>query len=412
MEEDIMNRLSLGVSEFNDLIEQNKIYVDKTEFIKKMIDQGRKYYFLSRPRRFGKTLFVSTLECFFQGKKELFKNTYIYDHWDWDKSYPVLHLDMSQVSNKTNELLELTLSDYINEFAKEYAIELNENLPTDYNFHVLIKKLYGNTGKKVVVLVDEYDAPIINNITNTTLANENREILQNFYNVLKTLEKFIKFVFVTGISKFTKTSIFSKFNNLTELSLHDDYSNICGITHDELKEYYGDHIQVMADENNYSYEKTLEKFNFFYDGYSWDGVENVFNPNSTLSALSQKEFQSFWFSTGTPSFISEIFKKRKITEDYFKPIILKATELNAIDINNINETTLLFQAGYLTIEKKIFKDNIMNIVSKSLILKLNKLIGIISLTYMLKNLKISLEILKRLFGMKSLREIVKNYMEI
>ncbi|MDR3290810.1 MAG: ATP-binding protein [Methanobrevibacter sp.] len=357
MEKDIRGRLSLGVAEFDELIGENKIYVDKTSFIKKMMDHGETYYFLSRPRRFGKSLLLSTLENFFQGKKELFKNTYIYDNWDWDNSYPVLHLDMSQVSNKTNKLLELTLSDYINEFAKDYCIELNENLPTDYNFHVLIKKLYGNNGKKIVVLIDEYDAPIIDNITNTTVANENRKIMQNFYNVLKASEEHIKFVFVTGISKFTKTSIFSKFNNLTELTLDDDYSTICGITHNELKKYYNDHIQVMADKNNYTYEETLDKINYFYDGYSWDGKNNVFNPYSTLRGLSQKKFQGFWFSTGTPSFIAEIFKTRKITTDYFKPTILKATELDAIDPDNINETTLLFQSGYLTIEKEFIEND-------------------------------------------------------
>jgi hypothetical protein len=357
MEEDIMNKLSLGVSEFNDLIEQNKIYVDKTIFIKKMMEQGRKYYFLSRPRRFGKSLLLSTLENFFQGKKGLFKNTYIYDHWDWDKTYPVLHLDMSQVSNKTNELLELTLTSYINRFAKKYDIKIDENLPADFNFSVLIEDLFNKTNEKIVVLIDEYDSPIIDNITNSTVADENRETLQNFYNILKTSEKYIKFAFVTGISKFTKTSIFSKFNSLTELTLDDDYSTICGITHDELKEYYNDHIQLMADQSNYTYEETLEKINFFYDGYSWDGKNRVFNPYSTLRALSQKKFQSFWFSTGTPSFIAEIFKKRKISEDYFTPTVLKATELDAINPDDINETVLLFQSGYLTIEKEFIEND-------------------------------------------------------
>jgi hypothetical protein len=360
MEEDTMDRLSLGLAEFSDLIEQNKIYVDKTRFIKKMMDQGRKYYFLSRPRRFGKTLLVSTLENFFQGKKELFKNTYIYDNWDWSEKYPVIRISMSDMLSTSSKELEEEILNRIDFIASMKNINLEEKGSYVFKFSKLIYNLYKNKNNKVVVLIDEYDAPIINEIMDNNLANENREILQNFYNVLKISEEFIKFVFVTGITKFTKTSIFSKFNNLTELSLRDDYSTICGINHDELKKYYKDHIQFMARENNCTFEETLKKFDFFYDGYSWDGVNNVFNPNSTLSALDEKKFLSFWFSTGTPGFIAEIFKTRKITKNYFKPTVLKATELDAIDLDNINETTLLFQSGYLTIEKKIFKNNIMD----------------------------------------------------
>jgi Holliday junction resolvase-like predicted endonuclease len=360
MEEDIMNRLSLGLAEFSDLIEQNKIYVDKTRFIKKMMDQGRKYYFLSRPRRFGKTLLVSTLENFFQGKKELFKDTYIYDNWDWNEKYPVLRISMNNLLSSSLEELKEDILLMVENIAKKNNIKLSEKGSYVLKFNELIDGLskLSNTNE-IVVLIDEYDAPITDNITNTKVVDENREILQNFYNVLKNTEKYLKFVFVTGISKFAKTSVFSKFNNLTELSLRDDYSTICGITHDELKKYYKDHIHFMARENNCTYEETLEKFDFFYDGYSWDGVNNVFNPNSTLSALDEKKFLSFWFSTGTPGFIAEIFKTRKITKNYFKPTVLKATELDAIDLDNINETTLLFQSGYLTIEKKIFKNNIM-----------------------------------------------------
>jgi GTPase SAR1 family protein len=182
--------------------------------------------------------------------------------------------------------------------------------------------------------------------------------LQEFYNVLKESEDYLKFVFITGLSKFTKVSVFSTFNNLIELTLDEDYSTICGITHEELKKYYINHIRVLADKNDYVFDEALERIDYFYDGYSWDGINNVFNPSSTLMALAQSEFQSFWFSTGTLGFIAEIFKKRKITQDYFKPVVLKATELDAINPDKINETTLLFQAGYLTVKEKIFNDDI------------------------------------------------------
>ncbi|MDR2544986.1 MAG: AAA family ATPase, partial [Methanobrevibacter sp.] len=230
--ENIMNKLSLGLSEFDDIIKQDKIYVDKTKFIKKMLDQGRKYYFLSRPRRFGKTLFVSTLENFFQCNKNLFKNTYIYDNWKEWIEYPVLRIYMNDLLNSSSLNLEKDILGLINDIAKKNNIELSEEKSYMLKFKNLIEELSKlSKTNEIVVLIDEYDAPIINNINNNKLADENREILQNFYNVLKNSEEYIKFVFIIGISKFTKTSIFSKFNNLTELTLDKDYSTICGITH-------------------------------------------------------------------------------------------------------------------------------------------------------------------------------------
>ncbi|MDR2545433.1 MAG: AAA family ATPase [Methanobrevibacter sp.] len=356
IKEDIRGKLSLRIASFSSLIEQGKIYVDKTKFIKKMMDHGEKYYFLSRPRRFGKTLFLSSLENFFNGKKELFKDTYIHNNWkDWTE-YPVIRISMKQVSNENSKVLKEDLSILIENIANKNKIKISEKGSYTFKFGELIEKL-SEKENKVVVLIDEYDAPILSNLNDITLANENRKVLQEFYNVLKESEKYIKFVFITGLSKFTKVSIFSTFNNLTEITLDKDYSTICGITHEELKKHYSNHIQVLADENNYSFDETLERIDYFYDGYSWDGISNVFNPNSTLRALSQKRFSSFWFSTGTPSFIAEIFKKRKITEDYFKPTVLKETDLDAIDPYNINETTLLFQAGYLTVDEEFIEDD-------------------------------------------------------
>ncbi|MDR1819645.1 MAG: AAA family ATPase [Methanobrevibacter sp.] len=357
MEEDIRGKLSLGIADFKSLIEQDKIYVDKTEFIKKMMDHGEKYYFLSRPRRFGKTLFLSTLENFFLGKKELFKNTHIHNTWNTWNTYPVIRISMGDILNDSSQHLINGILNKLDFLAQLNNIKLDKNEDYVSKFSKLIYSTYEKNKKEIVVLIDEYDAPIIDNINNTNLADENRKILQNFYNVLKNSEKYLKFVFVTGISKFTKTSIFSKFNNLTELTLDKNYSKICGITHNELKKYYHNHIKILAKENNYTYNDTIEKINHFYDGYSWDGTTKVFNPNSTLRSLSQKKFSSYWFSTGTPSFIAEIFKKKKITQDYFQPTILKETELDAIDPDNINETTLLFQSGYLTIKKEFTKND-------------------------------------------------------
>jgi len=357
MEKNLEGRLSLGIAEFKDLVNSKKIYVDKTQFIKKLLDLGYKYYFLSRPRRFGKTLFVSTLESFFQGEKELFKNTFIYDNWEeWDK-YPILRISMSNPLNSSPEELVNEISREIDRLGKLNSLKLNKNDSYTSKFRDLIQELSEKNKKEVVVLIDEYDAPILDHFNNTTLASGNRKILQDFYNVLKNEEKFLKFVFITGISKFTKTSIFSKFNNFTELSLDKRFATICGITQEELEKNYEENIENLAKQNNLTYDEAIEKIKYFYDGYSWNGKERVYNPNSTLRCLDLETFTSFWFLTGTPSFIAEIFKKKKVNTDYFKPTILNESELDAIDPENINETTLLFQSGYLTIEKVFFQDN-------------------------------------------------------
>ncbi|KZX12819.1 ATP-binding protein [Methanobrevibacter curvatus] len=359
--EDIRGRLSLGIAEFDTLIEKNKIYVDKTKFIAKMIDYGETYYFLSRPRRFGKTLFVSTLENFFKGKKELFKDTYIYNKfntWEW-KKYPVIRISMKQVSNESPDDFKKDLLRLIEKIGADNNLDLIEDASYVLKFSQLIEKLSKKNKNKVVVLIDEYDAPIIKNISSLKIADKNREILQEFYNVLKISEKYLEFVFFTGITKFTKTSIFSTINNLTELTLDNDYSTICGITHQELETYYHNHIQAISNENNESYENVLDKVNHFYDGYSWDGINRLFNPYSTLRALSQKEFSSFWYGTGTPSFLAEIFKHKKISTDYTSKTSLKATDLDAIDLLNIKETALLFQTGYLTIDKEFIKNDLV-----------------------------------------------------
>jgi hypothetical protein len=339
--EDIRNKLSLGLSEFNGLINENKIYVDKTRFIEKMLNQRAIYYFLSRPRRFGKTLMVSTLKNFFEGKKELFKNTYIYNYDAWDK-YPVIRISMKQVSNENPEILKKDLSVIIENIANKNNLKLSENGSYTVKFGELIEKL-SEKENKLVVLIDEYDAPILNHINNIDLANKNREILQEFYNVLKDSEDYLKFVFITGISKFTKTSIFSNFNNFVELSLHEDYTTICGITPKELEYYYHDQIKNMGLKNKLTYDEVLDKFHYWYDAYSWDGVNKVFNPFSTLNVLYEREFMGFWFGSGTPTFLAEIFKHKEIIGDYTKPRELKHSKLDAIDPENINETALLFQ---------------------------------------------------------------------
>jgi hypothetical protein len=212
-----MRNLPTDIGTFSTIIENDYLYVDKTKYIYEMIKPGKKY-FLSRPRRFGKSLLISTLEEVFQGNKKLFKKLYTHDKWDWNKTYPVINLDMSKLSNKTNELLELTLLDNVNRLAKECNIELNENLPASYNFSVLIEEIHEKL-RKVVVLIDEYDKPIMDNIEDLTLADQTRKTLNNFYSTLKSNDEYIEFIFITGVTKLSKTSIFSGLNNLTDLTM-------------------------------------------------------------------------------------------------------------------------------------------------------------------------------------------------
>ena len=223
-----MKKLPVGISTFSEIIEENFIYVDKTKFIYEMVNTGNTY-FLSRPRRFGKSLLISTLEDLFKRNKELFKSLYIYDKWDWSKNYPVIHLDFGEIAYETPERLEVSLEDFVIEIADEYNITLKKSF-LNPKFGELIKKLHEKTGQKVVVLVDEYDKAIIDYMKDIEIANKNRDILSNFYQVLKTNDKHLRFIFLTGVTRFSKTSIFSGLNNLDDITFNNDFSCICGYT--------------------------------------------------------------------------------------------------------------------------------------------------------------------------------------
>jgi hypothetical protein len=353
----MIKRICVETQTFEYLIENNCLYIDKTEKIYKLITDN-KIVFLSRPRRFGKSLLISTLEDIFLGKKELFKGLYIYDKWkEWDKSYPVIHLDLSKPFNENNTEFIESLNYYIDRIAKSFNISLDAKFPND-KLTELIDEVYNNYGE-VVILVDEYDAPILDNITDTDLAEANRKILQSFYLGLKNSEKYAKFIFVTGISKFAHTSIFSKFNNPRDITLLEDFSTICGITHNELKKYCSEYIQKLANTEEISYNHALDEINKWYDGYSFDGKSKVFNPFSTLTTLKNKTFNQYWFSTGTPHFLVDILKNKQISLD-FNNMIIEEEDLNEINPLNMENLPLLFQGAYLTIDKKLKNKNMKN----------------------------------------------------
>ena len=340
----------VGIQHFAELIQKKGIYVDKTPHIYNLLTKGIvKSYFLSRPRRFGKSLLVSTLDEIFKGNKELFQGLYIYDKISWEK-FPIIYLSMSETGFQSLGL-EKALSNYLNEHAKNENLTLGE---TDLGrmFRELIILLNEKYGKKVVLLVDEYDKPIIYGLdtNNADLAEKNRDIMKNFYAILKDLDKYIGFLFITGVSKFAKVSIFSDLNHLTDISLHKEYTTICGYTQVELEHYFPEGIQKLADAYNMTREKCLSKMKEWYDGFSWDGINYLYNPFSTLQLLASSQFGNYWFSTGTPTFLIKLLNEAieyKLEGIKVHPLIFDSFNLQKLDVKSV-----MLQTGYLTIKGK------------------------------------------------------------
>jgi len=310
------------------------------------MNSAGKYFFISRPRRFGKSLTVSTLKEIFSGNKELFKGLYIYDKIKWEK-FPVIHIDFSHISHGNSKILREALSDFLDEIAGENNIQLNKRFLSD-KFRELIKKL-SETGK-ITILIDEYDKPIIDHITDIKKASENREVLREFYSVLKGSDEYIKFVFITGVSKFSKVSIFSGLNNLLDITLEDKFSTIMGITQEELEYYFTDYIEVLKNKENKDREEILKKIKGWYDGYSWDGTTRLYNPYSILNLFNSARFRNYWFATGTTTFLIKLIKENKCEIPEFEHKNIGETILDSYDLENLNIYSLMFQTGYLTIE--------------------------------------------------------------
>ncbi|MDR3292366.1 MAG: ATP-binding protein [Methanobrevibacter sp.] len=352
-----MKLLPIGIPTFSEIIENNYIYVDKTKEIYNMVNTG-KIYFLSRPRRFGKSLLLSTLESLFKGEKELFNDLYICDRWDWEQSYSVIHLDMTEVNSETVEKLKTTLKELINSIAIKNNIILKN---TEYNtvFYELIEKIHANTNKNVVILVDEYDAPLIDNLTDESLLDDVKDVMNSFYRILKSRNEILKFVFLTGVSKFSNVSVFSGINSPDDISLNKDFATICGYTQEELEDYFKEYINNLAFKLNSSFDECLEDIKVCYDGYSWDDEISLYNPYSTLKLFRQKTFGNYWFSTGTTSLLMKTIKSRSLNPDNIEGLFETSnlSESDLMDFESVSDdiTALLFQTGYLTIAKIVEK---------------------------------------------------------
>ena len=333
-----MKQLPIGLNSLRKIISERYIYVDKTKYLLELIENGN-YYFLSRPRRFGKTLTVDTLKNIFEGNKELFKGLYIYDKWDWSKKYPVIRIDFSGGNYFTEEQYNEKLFTILEANKKRLGITCNKKDPANC-FYELISEAYGKYRAPVVVLIDEYDKPILDNIENPEQAERIRDLLANFYGVLKGLDEYLRFVFLTGVTKFSKVNLFSKLNNLYDITINRKYSALCGYTEEELDIYFKKYLEGTD----------REKVRQWYNGYSWLG-EKVYNPFDILLFIANEfQFSPYWFETGTPTFLMKLIKQ----ERYFIPDLeeLEVTDetLGSFDVYNMELEALLWQTGYLTIK--------------------------------------------------------------
>ncbi|KKQ32643.1 MAG: hypothetical protein US49_C0006G0094 [candidate division TM6 bacterium GW2011_GWF2_37_49] len=344
-------KLPVDLSSFSTMINENYLYVDKTKIIYEIISRGR-CFFLARPRRFGKSLLVSTLKEIFLGNKDLFKDLWIGKNasYAWD-SYPIIHIDFLRVDSSCPEKLEKSLSEKLLEIGLNYDIEISRASSLLDRLDLLVHQLSEKHGK-VVILIDEYDYPIIKNMHDTSIAVKNKEILRSFYGCIKGLGDHTRFLFLTGVSKFSKTSIFSGVNNLDDISLDPYVAALMGYTEEEMHAYFPPYIEIIANKRGCSQQTILDEMRTWYNGYrfSKDNVK-VFNPFSVLYYLHKQERANYWFESGTPTFLLDLIKKSPHTLENIDHIVASASTLQTFEIETLPLVTLLYQTGYLTIEE-------------------------------------------------------------
>ena len=351
-----MKKLPIGISDFKKLITNNYIYVDKTKYIYELVNNGG-YIFLSRPRRFGKSLLLSTVRYLYEAKRELFKGLYIEEKWDWDEKYPVIKIDFSVDIKESKKIYERMKEELELNYAR-YEIEMDKEKDIPGNFKKLIIELNKKYKKQVVVLIDEYDKPILDVIEDKTQAEEVRRTLKEFYSVLKGLDEYIKFVLVTGVSKFAKVSLFSGLNQLEDISLSKEYGDICGYTQSELEHYFKEYLKDV----------NLEEIKEWYNGYNFL-ADKVYNPFDVLLYLKKKEIRNYWYETGRTEFLFKIIKQKDfdlpyLYKRYYTEEILEKFDILSYNFENtslvieyISIEALMLQIGYLTIKEEYKYEN-------------------------------------------------------
>ena len=339
----------IGIQNFEKIRNDGYLYIDKTALMYQMVKTGS-YYFLSRPRRFGKSLLISTLEAYLQGKKELFTGLAVERlEKDWIK-YPILHLDLNIEKYDTPESLDNILEKSLTAWEKLYGAEPSER-SFSLRFAGIIERACKQAGQRVVILVDEYDKPMLQAIGNEKLQKQFRDTLKPFYGALKTMDGYIKFAFLTGVTKFGKVSVFSDLNNLDDISMRKDYVEICGVSDQELHENLDIELHEFAETQGLSYDKLCTKLKEYYDGYHFTHNSiGIYNPFSLLNAFKYKEFGSYWFETGTPTYLVKLLKKHHYDLERMAHEETDAQVLNSIDSESTNPIPVIYQSGYLTIK--------------------------------------------------------------
>ena len=336
-----MTKLPTGIQTFSEIREDNYAYVDKTKDIFRLIDNG-KYYFLSRPRRFGKSLLIDTISELFKGSKEYFKGLYIYDKWDWSVTYPVIKISFASGDYSSIESLKEKIDLIIEDNCDTLGLDFSKHK----NLIRLIKGAYNKYGHKVVVLVDEYDKPLIDVITNREQAENNRRIMGNFYSAIKDSDRYVRFAMLTGVSKFSQMSLFSHLNNLTDITMDEEYGTITGYTQKDLETTFKEHLEGV----------NMDEVRKWYNGYNYF-AEPLYNPFDILVFITKKyRFENYWWETGNPRFLIETLKKSNFYLPDLENLVVGKETLNAFDVEQIDIVALLWQTGYLTFDKKITRN--------------------------------------------------------
>lgn len=350
MEAQQLKRCPIGIQTFSTIREENYLYIDKTEYVYRLAHSDAKYFFLSRPRRFGKSLLTSTLRSYFEGRKDLFEGLAIEKLEKQWTQYPVLHFDMSRAKHADKETLESMLGFQLNEYEKIYgrseaAVKLNDRLTS------LIMRANEQTGRKVVVLIDEYDAPLLDVMHEERDLPILRNVMRNFYSPLKACDSYLRFVFLTGITKFSQLSIFSELNNISNISMQKQYAAICGITEEEMFGQMGGYIDRLASELGLSRDEAVQKLKDKYDGYHFTYPSpDIYNPFSLLNAFANNELDNYWFGSGTPTYLIEMLRKFGVVPSGIGGIEAMASEFDAPTERMSSMTALLYQSGYITIK--------------------------------------------------------------
>ena len=346
-----MGKYAIGQQDFKALRDEGGVYVDKTMFISRLMDTNSRYIFLARPRRFGKSLFVSTLRYFFEGQRQLFRGLYV-DSTDWEwVEYPVLRLDFTNNRFVESDKLDVVLDRIFTEWEVQYKVD-NPSTDLSIRFSEIIRAAYKVTGKPVVILVDEYDKPLVANLNDDEQFDEYRANLASVYSNFKSSAEYIKFVFITGVSRFSKLSVFSDLNNLRDISFSNDFADICGITEKEVRENFEDGIRKLSEARGISYSETLRRLKINYDGYRFaEAGSDIYNPWSLLNAMEESRIGNYWNQTGLPTLIAETLKNLDVDLQDCLNTVCDLSALEGLDLKSADPLALLYQTGYLTIKE-------------------------------------------------------------